>query len=514
MEDHRTFRGVGRGSSREVPHDSTQAFTSSAGTASAVRSNSCKRRRSSPTSGPSTSTTESSRTTAAASLPFSAASAFSRASVSGSRSNVRRTAAIEMLLVVQKAPQLARPARVLELAQRLGFDLADALAGHRELLADLFEGVVGVHADAEAHAQHALLARGQRGEHPRRGLAQVGGDRRLVGQDGVLVLDEIAEMRILLVADRGLERQRLLGDLQDLAHLLERHAELFGELLGGRLAADLVEHLAARAHDLVDGLDPVHRDADGARLIGDRAGDRLANPPGGVGRELVAAAVLEFVDRLHQADIAFLNEVEELQAAVGVFLGDGDDEAQVGFDHFLLGLARLALALLHHLHDLAEFTDLESGLGGERVDGAAQLPDAVLVAGDERLPAFFGQSRDAVEPARIELVALILAQESVACHAVAFGKPHQPALVADQPLVDVVEVLDQGIDAGLIEPQRLHLLDDLFLELAVLALLAGGERLVVQLAGDILLLQAAQALERVGDVVEGLQHLRLELEIG
>ena len=62
---------------------------------------------------------------------------------------------------------------MLELAQRLGFDLADALAGDRELLADLFERVVGVHADAEAHAQHALLARRQRREHARRRLAQI-----------------------------------------------------------------------------------------------------------------------------------------------------------------------------------------------------------------------------------------------------------------------------------------------------------------------------------------------------
>ena len=49
---------------------------------------------------------------------------------------------------------------MLQLAQRLGLDLADALAGHRELLADFFERMVGVHADAEAHAQDAFLARG------------------------------------------------------------------------------------------------------------------------------------------------------------------------------------------------------------------------------------------------------------------------------------------------------------------------------------------------------------------
>src|SRR5438445_11378047 len=64
-------------------------------------------------------------------------------------------------LLIEKGPHLTAAARMLELAQRLGFDLADALAGDAELLPDLFERVIGVHADAEAHAQHALFAGGQ-----------------------------------------------------------------------------------------------------------------------------------------------------------------------------------------------------------------------------------------------------------------------------------------------------------------------------------------------------------------
>jgi len=62
----------------------------------------------------------------------------------------------------------------------------------------------------------------------------------------------------------------------------------------------------------------------------------LANPPGGVSREFVAPLVFEFLNGLHQAHVALLDQVEEGKAAVGVFLGDGDDEAQVGFDHFRL----------------------------------------------------------------------------------------------------------------------------------------------------------------------------------
>ena len=102
-------------------------------------------------------------------------------------------------------------------------------------------------------------------------------------------------------------------------------------------------------------------------------------------------------------------------------------------------------------------------------------------------------------------------EEVLARDAVALGEPHQAALVADQALVDVVELLDQRIDARLVEPQRLHLGDDLVLELLVVALLRGRERGVLELELDVLVLQAAQPLVGVGDVVEGLEHLGLEL---
>src|SRR6202000_2788781 len=109
--------------------------------------------------------------------------------------------------------QLPRPRRVLQLAQGLRLDLTDAFARDRELLADFFQRVVGVHADAKAHAQHALFARGERGQHARRGFAQVRLDRGINGEDRVFVLDEIAEVRILFVTDRGFERERLFRDL-------------------------------------------------------------------------------------------------------------------------------------------------------------------------------------------------------------------------------------------------------------------------------------------------------------
>ena len=105
-------------------------------------------------------------------------------------------------------------------------------------------------------------------------------------------------------------------------------------------------------------------------------------------------------------------------------------------------------------------------------------------------------------------------QELLAAHAVAFGQAQQPAFVLHQALVDVVELLDQRLDARRVERQRLHRRDQLVLELLVAALLAGRQR-----AGrgqpvlDLLVLQLAQLLVGVGDDVEGRHHLRAQLRL-
>ena len=77
-------------------------------------------------------------------------------------------------------------------------------------------------------------------------------------------------------------------------------------------------------------------DPDGAGLVGHGAGDRLADPPGGVGRELVALGVVELLDRADQAEVALLDQVQEQHAATGVALGQRDDEPEVGLEQVVL----------------------------------------------------------------------------------------------------------------------------------------------------------------------------------
>ncbi len=70
-------------------------------------------------------------------------------------------------------------------------------------------------------------------------------------------------------------------------------------------------------------------DADGPRVVGDGARDGLANPPRGIRAELEAAAPVEFFDGTQEAQVAFLDEVDQRHAAVGVAAGDADHQPQV-----------------------------------------------------------------------------------------------------------------------------------------------------------------------------------------
>jgi len=77
-----------------------------------------------------------------------------------------------------------------------------------------------------------------------------------------------------------------LRDFQNLAHLSPGNIHALGDSLGGGFAAEFLHELAAGADQFVNRLDHVHRNADGAGLIGDGAGDCLADPPGRVRRNL------------------------------------------------------------------------------------------------------------------------------------------------------------------------------------------------------------------------------------
>src|SRR5271169_3314028 len=104
---------------------------------------------------------------------------------------------------------MTRALRRAELSQRLGLDLADALASYIELLADFLERMLTLAADAEAQTDNFLLFRRERLEDVRGLVANVGIDHRIHRRSNPAVFDQIAECGLTIAADRRFERNRI-----------------------------------------------------------------------------------------------------------------------------------------------------------------------------------------------------------------------------------------------------------------------------------------------------------------
>ncbi len=140
----------------------------------------------------------------------------------------------------------------------------------------------------------------------------------------------------------------MLADLQHTAGFFDRDACSLGHFFVSGLAAFFLEQLLRDVAKLRHRLDHVHWNTDGAGLVSDSTSDGLANPPGGIRRELIAPTILVLINGTHQAGVAFLNEIEEGEATVAVLLGDADDEAKVASGKFPLGSFVLFVAAFHH----------------------------------------------------------------------------------------------------------------------------------------------------------------------
>ena len=167
-----------------------------------------------------------------------------------------------------------------------------------------------------------------------------------------------------------------------LAHARGCDADLCGDLVVARVAVELLAECAPGAQDAAHLITDVRREADRAALIGEGARDGLADPPGGVGREPVAHAVVELLDRPDQAHVPLLDQVEQWHVRARVVACDRHHEAQVRLDQTPLGvlvaevLAARELPLLGAAEQppIAELADVElERVGRLQALGRSQL---------------------------------------------------------------------------------------------------------------------------------------------
>src|SRR5205807_5750600 len=120
-------------------------------------------------------------------------------------------------------------------------------------------------------------------------------------------------------------------------------ADLIAELFIGRFAAQFFAHLQGNATHLGDFIDQMNRQTNRLALVGQGTLDRLLDPPGGVGAELSAFRRIETLDRFHQTDVSFRDQVEQRQAEVRIVMRDLYDQTQIRANH---QRARFAIAPL------------------------------------------------------------------------------------------------------------------------------------------------------------------------
>src|SRR5262249_56948256 len=141
-----------------------------------------------------------------------------------------------MLSSGHQGTEAAGSLRGTELAEGLGFDLADAFAGDVELLADLFERVLALAADSEAHPDDFLFLRGKGLQNTRSLVADIRLDHGIDRRADPAVLDQVAQGGFAVTADRSLERHRVTRDRLQLLNLLDRDVHPAADFVVGRRA--------------------------------------------------------------------------------------------------------------------------------------------------------------------------------------------------------------------------------------------------------------------------------------
>ena len=121
-------------------------------------------------------------------------------------------------------------------------------------------------------------------------------------------------------------------------------------------------------------------DPDQAGLLVERPTNRLANPERRIGRELEAAPPVELVDGMLQAEVALLDQIEQIHPlGQRIAPGNRHHETQVGADETVLGVGSCGDGALQR-HAALAVGQLLGGLAAG-LDDARQLS---LVLGSEQ----------------------------------------------------------------------------------------------------------------------------------
>src|SRR5438128_558089 len=136
-----------------------------------------------------------------------------------------------------------------KLAQRLGLDLANAFPCDAELAANLFQGAAAPVLQAEAQYEQISFPLTERVERLTDVLVQQALHGRIGRANSLFILEKIAEMALFLCADRRLEGNRLLAQLEHFGNTFRRQVHVAPNLGIGGIAAVFLDQTPACPRD-------------------------------------------------------------------------------------------------------------------------------------------------------------------------------------------------------------------------------------------------------------------------
>src|SRR6266498_2527187 len=154
----------------------------------------------------------------------------------------------------------------------------------------------------------------------------------IVRWGSLIILNEITEYRIFFIICWRFQGKRTSCDLDHVLNLFGWNIQRNSEFFHAGFAAETLGQLVLNTQQFIDLITHMHRYTDGASLIGDRAGDRLANPPRCVRGEFMSTAVIKLFGRADQTDVTFLNQIQEWNTTSHVLLCYRDHQTRVGCD--------------------------------------------------------------------------------------------------------------------------------------------------------------------------------------
>ena len=121
------------------------------------------------------------------------------------------------------------------------------------------------------------------------------------------------------------------GVAQGLPYLLQLQVHEFGQLFCSRLTLVFLQERALRLGNLIKVAYLIERKTYHPALVGKTLQNALTDPPDRIGDEFEALGRVKLPGSLHQADIAVIDKVAEIQAVALILLGHAHHKAQVGF---------------------------------------------------------------------------------------------------------------------------------------------------------------------------------------